>query len=207
MGKQTFHRPKSVARDRNRSGSMISSIDDDALQKCNNLHLLQLSEEFGACGRVIEGSDVVHGGGHGILLVDASHLHTKVTCFNDDHDALWCQGLFDAMCYLLCHAFLHLQTMAVDVNDACEFGKACDLAIRDVGDVHLPKEGQQMVLAEGIEFYVLHDDHIVVGLLEECRAQDGHGIFVVASGEFRPGTSHPARCLDKPFARRVFAQQ
>ena len=39
MGKQTFHRPKSVAHDRNRSGSMISSIYDDALQKFNNLHL------------------------------------------------------------------------------------------------------------------------------------------------------------------------
>ena len=119
---------------------------------------------------MLKSSDGVHRHGLGVLLGYATHLHAKVTPFNDNHDSQRMQGLLDACGNLLCHTFLHLQAMAEGVDDTCQFGQTCDLSIRDVGDVHLPKEGQQMVLAEGIEFYVLHDDHIVVGLLEECRA-------------------------------------
>ena len=39
-----------------------------------------------------------------------------------------------------------------------------DPALREIGDVALPEEGEQVMLAEGIDLDVAHDDHLVAVL-------------------------------------------
>lgn len=68
----------------------------------------ELVEELLTCLGVLKGADVVHGGGVGILLGHAAHLHAEVTGFDDDHDTLRVEGILDTMGNLFGHALLHL---------------------------------------------------------------------------------------------------
>ena len=57
--------------------------------------------------------------------------------------------------------------------------------------MHLAEERQQMVLAKGVEVYVFDDDHVLVVILKEGRAQDGIGVLFVAFGEVLESLPHP----------------
>jgi hypothetical protein len=67
---------------------------------------------------LVEGTTEVAGGGDAVLFLYATHLHTHVACLYDDHHAEGMEGLFDALLDLQRHAFLHLQTVTVDVDYA-----------------------------------------------------------------------------------------
>ena len=49
--------------------------------------------------------------GYGALLLHATHLHAHVLSFNHYHHSEGVECVLDALAYLLCEAFLHLQTM------------------------------------------------------------------------------------------------
>ena len=55
-----------------------------------------------------------------------------------------CDGVGD----LAGEALLHLQAASEDIDEARDLAESDDLAVGDVGDVHLAEEGQQVVLAE-----------------------------------------------------------
>ena len=62
---------------------------------------------------------------------------------------------------------LHLQAAAEGIDDARDLAEADHLRARQVGDVALAEERQQVVLAEAVEIDVLHDDHLAVVDREE----------------------------------------
>ena len=65
---------------------------------------------------LVEGTTEVASSGDTVLFLYTTHLHTHVTCLDDDHHAQWMEGLFDTLLDLQRHALLHLQTMTVDVD-------------------------------------------------------------------------------------------
>lgn len=90
---------------------------------------------------LIEGTAEVTGSGDGILFLYSAHLHTHVSCFHDDHNTERVECLFNALLDLQGHAFLHLQTVRVDIDNACYFAKAGNVAIGYVGYVCFAVEG------------------------------------------------------------------
>ena len=57
------------------------------------------------------------------------------------------------------------------------------------------KERQHMVLAKGIEIYVFDYYHLSVILLEECGAEYGFGVFLIAFGKELQGFAYSMRSL------------
>ena len=100
-----------------------------------------LHEELLPDGRIVEGADVVHGEGVGILLGHTAHLHAEVARLNHNHHTEWVEGLVDGLCYLVREAFLHLEAVAEGVDHTCQFAQAGDLPVGDVGNVYMPEEG------------------------------------------------------------------
>jgi hypothetical protein len=80
------------------------------------------------------------------------------------------------------------------------------LAVRDVGDVGPPHEGQQVVLAEAVELDVLDDHHLVVGDVEEGVVQDLVRVLVIAPGQEAQRLRDAARRADQAVAARALAQ-
>lgn len=97
---------------------------------------------------LIKGSAEVTGSGNSILFLYAAHLHAHVSCFHDDHDAERVKRLLNALLDLQGHAFLHLQTVRVDIDDACYLAEPGDVAIGYVGYMCFAVEGQHVMLAK-----------------------------------------------------------
>ena len=83
-----------------------------------------------------------------VLLLDAAHHHAEVHGLDDHADAARLDRLLDGLRDLDGEALLDLEAARVDVDEARDLGEADDLAVRQVGDVGLAEEGQQVVLAE-----------------------------------------------------------
>ena len=66
---------------------------------------------------------------------------------------------------------LHLQPAREHVDDARDLAEADHAAVRNVGDVALAEERQQVMLAQAVEVDVAHDHHLVI-LDGEERAVD-----------------------------------
>ena len=81
---------------------------DEALLVFFILCGIDLTKEFSTHGRVVEGSDVVHGNGVGILFGYTSHLHAEVACLYNDHHTKRVEGFLDAFGYLFGHTLLNL---------------------------------------------------------------------------------------------------
>ena len=79
--------------------------------------------------------------------------------------------------------FLDLQAARVDVDEARDLGEADHLPVRQVGDVRLAVEREQVVLAQGVHVDVLDHHHLVVGDGEEGLVQDLVRILRVAAGQ------------------------
>ncbi len=116
-----------------------------------------------------------------------------------------CDGFGDGVGDLRGEALLHLQAAGEDIDEARDLGEADDLAVGDVGDVRLAEEGQQVVLAEGEEFDVLDDDHLVVVDVEEGGVEDGVDVHGVAAGEEGHGFFHALGGVEEAVAGGVFA--
>ena len=64
--------------------------------------------------------------------------------------------------HLMREPLLHLQPPREDVDQPRDLAEADHLLLRDVGDVALAEERQQVVLAEAVEVDVLDDHHLAV---------------------------------------------
>ena len=164
-------------------------------------------EELVARLGLVEGASEVAGGGDRTLLLHATHLHAHVLGLDNDHHTQGLEGLLYGFAYLQRHAFLHLQAMAVAVNDAGYLGQACDVSVGDVGHMGLAVEGQHVVLAKGVEVDVLDDDHLAVVFLELGLIEYLYGIFVVATCEVGHSFCHTEGGLQQAFALGVFTDE
>ena len=86
-----------------------------------------------------------------VLLLDAAHRHAEVRAFDDDGDAQGIDLLADGVGDLAGEPLLHLQPSREHVDESRDLAESDDAALRDVRDVALAEERQQMVLAEAVE--------------------------------------------------------
>ena len=90
--------------------------------------------------------------------------------------------LLYALANLLCQSFLHLQPMAVDVNDAGNLAQSRDVTVGNIGHMCLPIERYHVVFAEREEINVLHDHHLVVFLCKQRIGEHLVGVLRIAAG-------------------------
>ena len=81
---------------------------------------------------------------------------------HDHSDAEWRQLLLDHQGDLMRQPLLHLQPPRKNIHQAWNLAETDHLRPRDVRDVTLAEERQQVVLAETIEVNVLDDHHLAV---------------------------------------------
>ena len=96
--------------------------------------------KFLACLCLVEGTTEIAGGGDGVLLLDASHLHAHVLGLYHNHHAKGLQGVLDAVLDLLRHALLHLQAVGIDIHHTGNLRESCDIAVGDIGHMGLAIE-------------------------------------------------------------------
>ena len=80
-------------------------------------------------------------------------------------------------------AQLMMEAAGEAIDDAGDLAEADDVAVGDVADVATSVEGQEMVLAEGVDLDVADDDHVVGGGLEDGAVEDLLGCLAVALRE------------------------
>jgi len=151
--------------------------------------------------------DSQHGGGDGggMLFFDAAHHHAEVARFDDDAYALGLDDLLDGFGELGGETLLHLQAAGKDLDQAGQFAESDDLAVGDVGDVHLAEKRQHVVLAHAEHFDVFDDHHLIVIDGEERVVDDVGGLLGVAVGEVLHGLDDALRGVDEAFARGILA--
>src|SRR5262245_6836918 len=90
--------------------------------------------------------------GHGgrVLLLHAAHHHAEVRGVCHDAHALRGQDGLERLGDLLGETLLDLEAPREDVDDARDLREPDDAPVGDVGDVHAPVEGQQVVLAQAV---------------------------------------------------------
>src|SRR6185295_15079496 len=118
-----------------------------------------------------------------VLLFDAAHPHAEMLRLDDDADALRVDRVHDARRDLGRETLLHLQAAGEHLEEPRELAQPEDAVARDVGDVRLPEERQQVMLAEREEVEILQHDHLGVLFGEERRVQDLVRVLAVALGE------------------------
>ena len=87
--------------------------------------------------------------------------------FDHHRHALWLEHPVNGLGDLRGHGFLRLEAAGEHLDHAGELAEAHDTSTRDVGDVHLAEEGQQVVLAQAVHLDVLYQHHVAVALGEE----------------------------------------
>ena len=141
-------------------------------------------EELHARARVVaEGAEHGAGDGEGVLLLDAAHRHAQVRALADHRHAERIDLLADGLGDLVGHPLLDLQPPREHVHEPGNLAEPDDARLRNVGDVALAEERQQVVLAQAVEIDVLHDDHLVVVDREERVVEDFVDVGRVAAGQ------------------------
>src|SRR5258708_13446791 len=97
------------------------------------------------------------------------------------------------------------QALGGHVYKACGFAEADDALIRQIRDVALSEEREQMVFAEAEELDVLHHLHLVIADAEGGAVQDALGVLMVAAGEKLERVLETLRGLAQALALGVFA--
>ena len=96
---------------------------------------------------------------------------------------------------------LHLRPAGEDVDEPGQLRQPGDLPgfVRDVADVRLPVEGDQVVLAEADEPDVAHQHHLVVALIEDRREDFGR-VLVQPGERLLVAARHPPRGVTQALA-------
>src|SRR3989338_1133233 len=157
---------------------------------------------------VVGPEDAEHGAGgseRGFVL-DPAHADAEVFRLHHYPYPERLEFLEQGVRYLHGKPLLHLQAAGEGLHEARYFRKANDAAVRDIGDMGLPEEGQHVVLAERIESYVLDDDHLAVIGLEESAVEDLIYVGVVAGSYFAQRPGDALRGFFQAFPPGVFPQ-
>ena len=124
---------------------------------------------------------------------------------HDDAHPLRFQDLGDRQRDLLRQPLLHLQPSAEHLRQPGQLGKSQHPAVGDIPDMHLPDEGDHVMLAERKGLDVLDDDQFVVVFMEDGAVDQVTHIFLVAFGEVHQRFCITLRGIAESFAVRVFA--
>lgn len=130
-----------------------------------------------------------HAAGNGTArgLLDTSHNHAQVAALHDNRDTLGLEDLHDSIGHLLGQALLDLQSAREQVGNARQLANSNHGVAGDVADMHLAREGHQVVLAHAKDLNVLDDHHFVMALLEDGPVDDVAHVLLVALGEIEHG--------------------
>eukprot|EP00968_Pinguiococcus_pyrenoidosus_P009478 scaffold736_cov254-Pinguiococcus_pyrenoidosus.AAC.2 len=170
-------------------------------------HESNQGEELGSRPRIrLEAASYRGGDGGRARLVNAPHAHAKVLRLDDNANTQRVDCLLDRLADLLRQALLHLQPPCVHLGHPRELAEAQDVGPRNVGNVHLPREGHQMVLAQGVQVNVLDQDHLRVAFVEHGVAHHLRQALLIALGEKPHGFGRSHGRLDQSFPLRVLAQ-
>src|SRR5687768_970264 len=125
--------------------------------------VLDQLEKLHAGTRVVP-EDAEHGAGHckRVLLFDAAHRHAQVSTLADHRHAARVDRLEYRLRDLVRHALLNLQAPREHVDEPRDLAQPDDPRIRNVRDMTLAEERQQVVFAQAVEINVLDDDHLAV---------------------------------------------
>src|SRR5262249_982080 len=143
----------------------------------------------------------------GVLLLDAPHEHAEMRGLDDHADALREERIVERLGDLSRQPLLDLEAAAEHLDEARQLREAKDLPVRNVRDVRLAEEGQEMMLAQRVEVDVLDQHHLVVVVFRENRpVQDLADILLVARREEVQHRLHAGGCLLQPLALGVLAK-
>src|SRR6266850_6205751 len=125
-----------------------------------------------------------HGAGHSrtVLLFNAAHLHTQVACFDDHTHTLGTNFFLNGLCDLAGHALLNLQPASEHVYQAGDFAQSEHTLVRQVSDMGLAEEREQVVFAKTEEFNVLHHHHFIVRNAKGGAVQKVVDVLMIAAG-------------------------
>lgn len=138
-------------------------------------------EEFAAEGGVGgEEAVVVDGDGGGELLFYAAHLHAEVLGAAFHYYAVGGEGAAEGFADFGGEALLHLEAARHGVDQAGEFAEAYHVAVGDVAYAYGAEEGEDVVLAHGVDFDVAHHYHARPGVVEYGLFEDFFGALAVA---------------------------
>ncbi len=116
------------------------------------------------------------------------------------------KGLLQAVPDLLREAFLHLEASGIGFHHAGHLAKTRNFPLGDIGHMRLADKRKHVMLAQGEEFDVLHNNHMVVRLLEKGTLHDGFTVLEIALGKELHGLGHPLGGFEKPLPGRVLPQ-
>src|SRR5688572_25764380 len=149
--------------------------------------------------------------GHGrgdhrrLLLLHATHHGAQMRRLDHACHALGLELLHEELGHLHGEPLLHLEALRVHVDDARDLRQPDHPAARQVADVRLADERQEVVLAEAEELDVAHDHHLVVVDAETRAVDQSVWIDVVPRRQLVVHAPHPLRRADQPFALGILA--
>ena len=117
------------------------------------------------------------------------------------------QGLLQTVAYLFGQALLDLKPARICLDHPRDLAQPRDLALRDVGDVAFPEEGQHVMLAKRVQLDVPHQHHLRIWLLEDRRTHDFDAVLRISLRQELQGLGHPLRGLHKSLPVRVLPDQ
>src|SRR5216683_8217553 len=100
--------------------------------------------------------------GAGVLFLNTAHHHTEVTGLADNTHAFWNDRLLNRLRNLLRETLLNLQPPGEGVHDPWNLAQTEHFVLRQVGHMHLAKEGQEVMLAQTEKLDILDNYHLVV---------------------------------------------
>src|SRR5947207_15019028 len=100
---------------------------------------------------------------------------------------------------------MDLQPASKDINNACHLRKTDHGAIRNVSDMRLADERQEMVFAQRIKLDVFHEDDLARFRIEERVIDDVVQVLAVTIGEKFKGARRPVRRAEQALALGIFA--
>ena len=102
------------------------------------------------------------------------------------------------------HPFLHLRAMRQGLDHAGELAQSEHASIRQIADVRVPHEGEQMVFADTVEGDVTHQHDLVV-LFRERLAEVHLRIGVQSAEHFGVHAGHASRRFQQALAIWILA--
>lgn len=164
-------------------------------------------EKLFACFGLFEGTAKGGGGGEGVLLFHAAHLHTHVFGLDDYHHSHRVEGFLDGFHDLEGEALLYLKAVGEDVHYTGYFGEPADIAVGNIGYVGFAVEGEHVVFAKAEKLDVANNDHLFVVFQEFGTIEHCNGVHIVTASEGQHCLCDTFGSFEETFAIGVFAEE
>lgn len=128
-----------------------------------------------------------------------------MAALHDDRDTLRLEDFHNGIRHLLGQPLLDLQPARKQLRNPRQLADANHRVAGDVPDMHLAREGDQVVLAHGKDLNVLDNHHLVVALLEDGPVDNVAHVLLVALGQEEHGLGVALGRGEETFAVRVLA--